>query len=87
MEKKIRLDITAAIKHHNFTKSKGKKMTIESLAKVVFKGENVSETTGENYLSRWNNGHRISSDSPSVKHCVKISEATGIAICDLIVIS
>jgi hypothetical protein len=85
MDKKISLDIKGAVNHYNRRSKSKTKMTLESLGKIVFKGRKISPVTMENYLSQWNSGERAK--DATIKEIVRISEATGFDLCELIIIN
>jgi len=86
-DKKISVNVSAAISAYNRRRGRGTpKMTMWSLGEIVFHDEAISEESGADYLSNWNSG-RMNVKKCEPKHLSRIVEATGISLCDILIIS
>ena len=74
--------IKQAINYYNANRKTSAKMTMNSLAEVVFKDSGNQVDTNRQMLSCWNNGKRI--EDCKTKHCLIISRVTGYPLTELL---
>ena len=82
-KKKIYIKINEAIAHYNRSFDGVRKpMTIDSLGEIVFKGERLSKSSRNVYLSSWNSGKMI--ERCRVEYLICISNSTGLSLSEII---
>lgn len=80
---KIYVNINKAIEHYNrYHAEEGEKMTVDSLAKIIFKKDRLSKSTRNVYLSSWNNGKML--ERCRVENLFAIHTNTGLPLSELI---